>query len=147
MFSVGVNGRGEEEQIVSTQGEASRTVTVPLRLEWLDGLIRTIQLTVVDLDDLTEEIRLDGQTIGFINRAGRIFVAQSGTRLDRAEECGQCLLWDKAAATLVTLLGRLPEREEPDPCSAMPEHATGYRDADTGHEPNRQSRPAYEMSR
>jgi hypothetical protein len=144
---VGVNGRGEEEQIMSTQGEAFRTVTVPLRLEWLDGLIRTIQLTVVDLDDLTEEIRLDGQTIGFINRAGRIFVAQSGTRLDRAEECGQCLLWDKAAAILVTLLGRLPEPEEPDPRSAMAKHTSGSRDADTAHAPNRQSRPAYEMSR
>lgn len=132
---------------MSRQGEAFRTVTVPLRLEWLDGLIRTIQLTVVDLDDLTEEIRLDGQTIGFINRAGRIFVAQSGTRLDQAEECGQCLLWDKAAAILVTLLGRLPEPAEPDPRSAMPKHTSGYRDADTAHAPNCLSRPAYEMSR
>lgn len=108
---VGTAERIGEATALSSQDEALqdralRTVAVPLRLEWFDGRTRTIQIVVTDLDDLTEELRLDGHTIGFISRAGPIFVAMTGTRLDRAEECGQCLLWDKAATILVTLMGR-----------------------------------------
>lgn len=90
------------------------SVTVPLRMGRSDGGIRTVQIVVIDLDDLTEELRLDDHTIGFIYRAGHVFVAQSGTRLDRAEECGQHLLWDKAAAMLVPVPSRSPESSCPD---------------------------------
>jgi hypothetical protein len=131
----------------AVQDRALRTVSVPLGLEWFVGRIRMIQIDVIDLDDLTEEIRLDGYTIGFISRAGRIFVAQTGTRLDRAEECGQCLLWDKAAAILVTLLGRLPEPEEPDPRMGAPQHTTGHHDGGTGQTPKHQPPRVYELSR
>jgi hypothetical protein len=84
------------------QDRALPTVTGPLRVECFDGRIRTVQIVVIDLDELTEEIRLDGRTIGFIGRAGHIFVAQTGTRLDRAEECGQLLSWHKAMTFLAT---------------------------------------------
>jgi hypothetical protein len=97
------------------QGRAPGAVTVPLRMEWFDNRIRTIPIVVIDLHDLTEEIRLDGHTIGFITRAGRIFVARAGARLDRAEECAQSLIWDKVATILVALSGRLAEPEEHDP--------------------------------
>jgi hypothetical protein len=32
-----------------------------------------------------------------VQRASRIFVALTGRRTDRAEECGQYLFWDQAA--------------------------------------------------
>ena len=97
------------------RNRARQTVTVPLRLEGFDGVISTIQLRVVDVDHSTEQIFLDGQTIGFISRAGGIFVAQSGVRLDRAEECGQCLSWDKAAKMLAALQGSHVQIDKCDP--------------------------------
>lgn len=127
------------------QDRVLRTVTVPLRVEWSDDQIRTLQMVVIDLDQFTEELHLDGQTIGFIHRAGRIFVASAGTRFDQAEECAQCLLWDKAAAILVTTFGHLPEPEQPDPLAPAPQNTTG--DPDTGHTPARQRPVIHEMSR
>lgn len=149
---VGVTKRTIETELVSSEGEALqdqalRDVTVPLCLEWFDGRIRTIQLVVIDLDETTEEIRLDGRTIGFIGRAGAIFVAQTGTRLDRAEECGQCLVWDTAATILVTLLGNRVEPEKPDLRVGAPEDTTGRHDGDTGRAPNGQHQRVHEMSR
>lgn len=148
---VGVTERIVAPGIVSSQVgalpvRALRTVTVPLRLEWFDGLIRTIQVVVIDLDDVTEEIRLDGHTIGFIGRAGRIFVAQTGTRLDQAEECGQCLLWDKAATILVNLLGDRVELEKPDPPVKAREYVSGYHNGDTPQAPTAQGTRMNQMS-
>ena len=77
------------------------TVTVSVRAEWRDG-IRTIQLAVSRRGDLMDEISFDGRVIGFIHRAGHIFVALTGARLDHAEECGQSVVWDKAVALLLT---------------------------------------------
>lgn len=132
---------------MSLQVQALRTVTVPLRLERSDGVIRTIQLTVIDRDEWTEEVRLYGATIGFVERAGSIFVALTGTRLDLAEECGQCLLWDKAATMLVGIVGRLPEPEEPDPRTGAPAYAAVGRGLEAGHEPTRRHSRVHEMSR
>lgn len=148
----GITKRIIEAEIVSSQKQPLqdrelRTVTVPLRLEWFDGRIRTIQIVVIDRDDLTEEISLDGHTIGFIGHAGHIFVAQAGTRLDRATEAGQCLLWDKAATILVTLSGDRLEPEEPDPRLRAPENTTVHNDRDTGQAPTRQRPRVHEMSR
>jgi hypothetical protein len=148
---VGVTKRITETEMISLQEEALRdralrTVTVPL-LEWFDGVTRTIQLTVVDLDHLTEEICLDGQTIGFIARAGGIFVAQTGTRLDRAEECGQCLVWDKAATILVALSGNHLELDERDPREEAQEHTSGSHDGETGQAPTLQQLRVHEMTR
>lgn len=63
--------------------------------------IETVVLTVVPLEGELEEIDLDRHILGYIQQAGQVFVALVGERLDRAEECGQSLLWDKAAAELV----------------------------------------------
>jgi hypothetical protein len=90
-------------------------VAVPSHVEWGTGQLRTVQVDVIELDDLTEEIRLERHAIGLIARAGRIFVAQTGTRWDRAEECGQYLLWDKAAAIVVAHGGQRLKAVEADP--------------------------------
>lgn len=118
---------------------------LPLRLEWFDHRIRTIQLVVIDRDEVTEDLRLGGRTIGFVHHAGRIFVALTGSRLDLAEECGQCLLWDKAAAILVTTFGHLPEQGQPDPSKATPAHRSGDRDG--AHASVGRRSVAHEMSR
>ncbi|WP_147303960.1 hypothetical protein [Subtercola boreus] len=139
---------GEAEIVLSKGGALQdrefRTVTVPLRLEGFEGRIRTIQIAVTDLDNATEQVCLGGQTIGFISRAGRIFVALSGTRRDRAEECGQCLLWDEAATILVTGLGRQPEPTEPDPARIFPGRTTNQHAGDAGQprlrQPSRRQR-------
>jgi hypothetical protein len=61
----------------------------------------TVKLMVVPRSDDLEEIDADRHVLGYIHRAGRVFVALAGERLDRAEECGQSLLWDRAAADVV----------------------------------------------
>lgn len=129
------------------EDRALNAITVPVRLEWFDDRIRTIQLTVIDLDDLTEELRLDGETIGFIGRADRVFVAHTGTRLDRAEECGQYLLWDKAASILVTRRVRRSEPEEHVTRVGAPERATDRNDGAPGQASTHQRSRAHEMSR
>ena len=63
--------------------------------------IETVDLVVVPRDEELDEIDLDRHVLGYIQQAGRVFVALVGERLDRAEECGQSLLWDKTAADLV----------------------------------------------
>lgn len=63
--------------------------------------IETVNLMVVPRGDDLEEIDVDRNVLGYIHQAGKVFVALAGERLDRAEECGQSLLWDKAAADLV----------------------------------------------
>lgn len=84
-----------------------KTVTMPLRFEGLDDQIKTIRPVIVYVDDSICEVDLDGQILGYIQHVGKVFVALAGTRLDRAEECGQSLLWDKAASTLVAATGHL----------------------------------------
>lgn len=51
-------------------------------------------------DDVVEVSRT-GRTIGYIQRVPPLFVALEGSRLDRAEECAQSQLWNKAAARLL----------------------------------------------
>jgi hypothetical protein len=130
-------GPRAKREIVETPPVAA---TVPLRLEWFDGGVGTVRLTVIDLDDLTQEIALDGQTIGFIGRAHGVFVALTGTRLDRAEECSQSLLWDKSAAILVALSGHRPEREESDRGRGASVPTAGHNDGGTD-QLQTQSRP------
>ncbi len=69
------------------------------------GVARTIRPTVIYLGGVDYEIRVGDRVIGFIHRAGHTFVALAGARLDRAVECGQSLVWDTAAACLVTAAG------------------------------------------
>lgn len=51
-------------------------------------------------DDVVEVSRT-GRTIGYIQRVPPLFVALEGSRLDRAEECAQSKLWNRAAARLL----------------------------------------------
>ncbi|MET4706007.1 hypothetical protein [Frigoribacterium sp. UYMn621] len=90
-----------------------RVDTVPLPVGSFYGQMQTIQIEVFDLNELTEEIVLAGNTIGFISRVCPIFVAETGSRVDRAEECGQFLVWDSAAALLISKLGQVPEPAQP----------------------------------
>lgn len=76
-------------------------IKIDVRTEAADGHIETIQPTVIPLTATESELFLHGLPIGFIHQAGRIFVALSGERLDRAVECGQFSLWDAAAARLI----------------------------------------------
>lgn len=116
---------------MSSQDWVSDTITMPVRMERCDE-IRTIEPTGIPLDHKTEEIHLDGRVIGFIHHAGPIFVALTGARLDRAEECGQSLLWDRAAARLVTESGDVKAVEDTPWRSVPPERASGYRNRAAG---------------
>lgn len=105
------------------QDPASSAATVPVALTRVDDVVRMIALTVIDLDDADQEIRVNGQVIGFIHTAGRVFVALTGTRTDRAEECGQSLLWDCAAETLVITFEQIHQPQELAPRLTVPEPA------------------------
>ncbi|MHB1234734.1 MAG: hypothetical protein ACYCZK_03565 [Microbacteriaceae bacterium] len=72
---------------------ALRTVNAREEIVVLDLAVRSVE---PDLD----AIRCGDHTLGYIQRAGRVFVSLVGEREDRAEECGQYLLWDVAAARL-----------------------------------------------
>ncbi|GAB3608311.1 MULTISPECIES: hypothetical protein [Humibacter] len=74
---------------------------VRVRLDIDADRIETVKLVVVPRANDLVEIDLERHVLGFIERAGQVFVALAGERLDRAEECGQSLLWDHAAAELV----------------------------------------------
>lgn len=81
---------------------AGRTVTV--RMVTARDEIVTIRLLLRCVSTDLDEIRYSDRTIGYVQRAGRVFVALTGARADRAEECGQYLLWDQAAIRLVSVL-------------------------------------------
>lgn len=67
--------------------------------------IETVKLLVVPRNIDLVEIDVEQHILGYIRRAGRVFVALAGERLDLAEECGESLLWDQAAADLVRRSG------------------------------------------
>lgn len=60
-----------------------------------------VDLLLDPVADDVDAVRRDGNTIGYIRQVGRVFVALRGRRLDYAVECGQSLLWDKAAMALL----------------------------------------------
>lgn len=130
----------------SLRDESVARIAVPLRVKGSDGRIRSMEIIAISLGAMTEEICLNGQTIGFISRVGQIFVAQAGNRWDRAEECGQYHLWDKAATILVALQGRLPELESDSRTGAL-ENETGSRTSDAGPAQHRHSPGVRELSR
>lgn len=68
--------------------------------------LEIVPLVVSSIAPELEEIRNGETTIGFIERVGHLFVARTGERLDRAEECGQFLLWDHAAEELLHTVRR-----------------------------------------
>lgn len=56
--------------------------------------------TVARLDSGVYQVLCGERFLGFVERAGSIYVALSGTRYDRAVEAGQALSLGKAAALL-----------------------------------------------
>ncbi|MFD4421662.1 hypothetical protein ACFWN7_09185 [Agromyces sp. NPDC058484] len=63
--------------------------------------VETSQIVVSAIEFDLDEVSFEGETVGFVQRAGHVFVALEGARHDRAEECGQYLLWDLAATRLL----------------------------------------------
>ena len=98
--------------------QATELVTVSTRIGWHEE-ITTIQSIVLPHHGLTEEMRLNGQVIGFIQRAGRIFVALAGSRIDLAEECAQSLFWDTAAIRLIVESGLSQDEQPSHPAPAI----------------------------
>lgn len=80
---------------------AGRPVTV--RMVDIHDRIVPIRLLVRPVAADLDEIRYSDHTVGYVQRADRTFVALVGSRADRAEECGQYLLWDLAATRLVSV--------------------------------------------
>lgn len=131
---------------MSSQDWVADVIAVPVRMERCDG-IRTIEPTGIPGDRMTEEFLLDGRVIGFIHHAGPVFVALAGARLDRAEECGQSLSWDRAVALLVTEWGGVKAVED-TLCRTVPsEHGSGYRSRGAGRVLVRQRSRIREMTR
>lgn len=77
-----------------------RTFTLRVPGVGIDG-IHPVRVTVTPCAEDIDRVKCDGRVLGYIYRTGRVYVALSGRRLDRAEECGQSLLWDKAAFELL----------------------------------------------
>lgn len=74
--------------------------SVGLRMENTHDEIVVLDLTVKSVEPDLDALQCGDHTLGYIQRAGRVFVSLVGERADRAEECGQYLLWDFAAARL-----------------------------------------------
>jgi hypothetical protein len=75
--------------------------TVWLRLWGSNDELQVVPLNITEVGDDVDAISRGDGVIGYIRRVDPVFVALVGARLDRAEECGQSLLWDKAATRLL----------------------------------------------
>jgi hypothetical protein len=64
--------------------------------------VDVLELVVKPVEADLDAIQCAGHTLGYVQRAGRVFVSLVGERADRAEECAQSLAWDLAAARLST---------------------------------------------
>jgi hypothetical protein len=60
-----------------------------------------VALKIASISDDVDAINRGSCVIGYIRHVGHTFVALIGARFDRAEECGQSQLWDKAATRLL----------------------------------------------
>jgi hypothetical protein len=98
----------------NTQPEPREVTTgraVPLRIAHDTTEVEIISLTILPIDTDLDEVRCDGNTIGFVRHVDRIFVALVGNRRDRAEEHGQFFLWDFAAQQIVHDTAPQPARQ------------------------------------
>jgi hypothetical protein len=104
--------------MVIETGTDPRTISV--RVEASDDRIVTVDVTVKERA-LAQEISIGGTVLGFIEKAGRVYVALRGQRWDRAEECAASVLWDRAVARLV----------ETSPADSLENHEPGSRVSST----------------
>lgn len=90
--------------VLGTHGSMSVVVRVAPedRGETLFGSTREVELVVREVDLDTCAVFHDGHKCGWIHRDGRYYVAYSGEIPERAQECGHSLLWDEAAAMLLS---------------------------------------------
>lgn len=81
--------------------QTDRARRVSVRMVNSADEVDLMDLDIVPISRDCEKIQYQHEVVGYIEHVGHIFVALCGSRLDRAEECGQCLLWDQAAAELM----------------------------------------------
>ena len=85
---------------LSVPNDTNAEQHLALRTTNATGGITVLDLVVKSVESDLDAVECDHHTLGYVQRAGRVFVSLVGERADRAEECGQYLLWDKAADRL-----------------------------------------------
>lgn len=83
-------------EVLGTHGSIVATVRVPAEE------LHEVQLVAREVDLSTCAVYVDGRQRGWIHRDGHYYVAYSGQIPERARDCGHALLWDEAAALLLT---------------------------------------------
>jgi len=73
---------------------------VTLRLPGMNEEFAVADLVVTSVERDLDAIQCAGHIVGYVQRAGRVFVSLIGERADRAEGCAQSLDWNAAAARL-----------------------------------------------
>lgn len=68
--------------------------------------LHEVELVAREVNLDTCAVYVDGCMRGWIHRDGHYYVAYAGQILEGARECGHALLWDEAAAMLLTATER-----------------------------------------
>jgi len=94
--------------VLGTHGSVVATVRVPDegRGAALGAGPHEVEIVAREVDLDTCAVFLDGRKRGWIHRDGHYYVAYAGEIPERARECGHALLWDEAAALLLTATGQ-----------------------------------------
>lgn len=90
--------------VLGTHGSMIATVRMPDdgRADTMGARPREVQLVAREVDLDTCAVYVDGRKRGWIHRDGHYYVAYAGDYPERAHECGHGLLWDEAAAMLLS---------------------------------------------
>jgi hypothetical protein len=84
--------------VLGTHGSTLATVRVPRA----DGAPFEVQLVAREVDLDTCAVYVDGRKRGWIHHEGHYYVAYAGQIPEYAHDCGHSLLWDEAAALLLS---------------------------------------------
>lgn len=90
--------------VLGTHGSMVATVRVPNegRTGIAASAMHEVKLVAREVDLDTAAVYVDGRRRGWIHRDGHYYVAYAGQIPERARDCGHALLWDEAAALLLT---------------------------------------------
>jgi hypothetical protein len=93
--------------VLGTHGSVVATVRVAGQgpADTSGPTLREVQLVAREVDLDTCSVYVDGRKRGWIHRDGHYYVAFAGEIPERARDCGHALLWDEAAAMLLTATG------------------------------------------
>jgi hypothetical protein len=93
--------------VLGTHGSVVATVRVAGQgpADTSGPTLREVQLVAREVDLDTCAVYVDGRKRGWIHRDGHYYVAFAGEIPERARDCGHALLWDEAAALLLTATG------------------------------------------